>query len=71
MKHVHDHGICARLEVSVRPNGMSSIGDSIRCHGHFIDVLTHIHVAIHELFMSRKHKLSVKTLPYKLVYAKI
>jgi hypothetical protein len=46
MKHVHDHGICARLEVSVRPNGMSSIGDSIRCHGHFIDVLAQIHVAI-------------------------
>jgi len=71
MKHVHDHGICARLEVSVRPNGMSSIGNSIRCHGHFIDVLAHVHVALHELFMSGKHKLSVRTLPYQLVYAKV
>ena len=60
MKYVHDHGICARLEVSVRPNGMSFIGNSIRCHGHFIDVLAHIHVAIHELFMSGKHKLPHK-----------
>ena len=71
MKHVHDHGICARLEVSVRPNGFSSIGNSIRCHGHFIDVLAHVHVALHELFMSGKHKLSVRTSPYQLVYAKV
>ena len=71
MKHVNDHGICARLEVSVRPNGFSSIGNSIRCHGHFIDVLAHVHVALHELLMSGKHKLSVMTLPYELVYAKV
>jgi len=71
MKHVHDHGICARLEVSVRPNGRSSIGDHLRRHGHLIDVLAHVHIALNDLIMTGNHKLSFKTSPCELVYAKI
>ena len=71
MKHVQQHGVCARLEVSLRPNGSSPIGNLIRCHGHFIDVLAHVHIALHDLIMSRKHNLSFVTIPYELVYAKV
>jgi hypothetical protein len=71
MKHVHDHGICARIELSVRPNGNSSIGNYIRCHGHFINVLAHVHIAVHELITTGNHKLCFETSPCELVYAKI
>jgi hypothetical protein len=62
--------ICALLEVLVRPSGCSTIGDSLRCHGHLIDLLAHVHRAIQECFLSGEHKFTIKTIPYELVYSK-
>lgn len=71
MKFVHNNGICARLEVSVRPNGGSTIGNVIRCHGHLTDILAHVQIAIHELIISGNHKLTLNTIHSELVYSKI
>jgi hypothetical protein len=67
---VTKNGICARLEVSIRPSGCNSLGDSLRCHGHLIDLLAHVHRAIQECFLSGEHKLSIRTILSELVYSK-
>ena len=71
MQFVRKNGICARLEVSVRPSCHSTAGDALRCSGHLIDILAHVFIVIHELFQRQKHKLSVYTTPYELVYTKV
>lgn len=69
-KSIKRNGICARLEVSVRPSGCNLLGDSLRRHGHLIDLLAHVHMSIQECFLSGKHKLAIRTIPYELVYSK-
>lgn len=68
---VKNNGICARLEVSVRPSGCNELGDSLRCHGHFIDLLIHVNRSIQECFLSGEHKLTIRTIPYEIVYSKL
>jgi hypothetical protein len=68
IKLVQRHGICARIEVSVRP-GSHRNGDILRCKGHLIDILVHVQIAISDLFCG-KHKVRFKTIPYELVYPK-
>jgi hypothetical protein len=71
MKYVKENGICARLEVSVRPSCHHEVGDSLRCGGHLIDILAHVLLVIHELFQRQKHKLTILTMPYEPVYTKV
>ena len=71
MKFVEVNGICARLEVSVRPSCHSDVGISLRCGAHLTDLLAHVFIVIHELFQRQKHKLTITTTPYELVYTKI
>ena len=66
IKLVKRHGICARIEVSVRP-GSHLYGDILRCRGHLIDILAHVQIAIRDLFCGM-HKVRFKTIPYELVY---
>ena len=61
IKLVQRHGICARIEVSVRP-GSHGNGDILRCQGHLIDILAHVQIAIHDLFCGM-HKVRFKTIP--------
>ena len=70
MKSVQENGICTRFEVSVRPSCHSNVGNLLRCRGHLIDMLAHVFIVIHELFQRQKHKLSIYTTPYELVYTK-
>ena len=71
MNHVKRNGICARLEISVRPSCSNHVGNSLRCHGHLIDILAHVHITIHELFLSKNHMLSFTTISHEPVYRKI
>ncbi len=68
IKPVQRHGICARIEVSVRP-GSHGNGDILRCQGHLIDILAHVQIAIHDLFCGM-HKVRFKTIPFEFVYPK-
>ena len=68
---VKNNGICARLEVSVRPSGSNDLGDSLRCHGHFIDMMIHVNRSIQECFLSGQHKLTIRTIPCDIVYSKL
>jgi hypothetical protein len=69
-KSIKENGICARLEVSVRPSGCTPLGDSLRRDGHLFDLLAHVHMSIQECFLSGNHKLAIITIPYELVYSK-
>ena len=71
MKFVQEHGICARLEVSVRPSCHSNHGISLRCDAHLIDILSIVFIVIHELLQRQKYKLTNTTTPYEPVYTKI
>lgn len=69
-RSVKRNGICARLEVSIRPSGWNPLGNSFRCHGHLIDVMAHVHRAIQECFLYGEHKFVMRTIPHELVYSK-
>jgi hypothetical protein len=71
MNYVKQNGICARLEISVRPSSSHHVGEVLRCQGHLIDILAHVQITIHELFLSKKHMLSFATISYEPVYRKI
>lgn len=71
MKFVKEHGICARLEVSVRPSCNSNHGISLRCDAHLIDLLSIVFIVIHELLQRQKYKLTNTITPYEPVYTKI
>jgi len=71
MNYVKQNGICARLEISVRPSCSNHVGNALRCHGHLIDILTHVQITIHELFLSKNHRLRFTTISHEPVYRRI
>ena len=70
LKFIQSHGICARLEVSVRP-GKNGQGGRIRSQGHLSDFLLHIHVALHDLLILGCHHLKFHTMETELVRDKV
>lgn len=67
------HGIQARIEVSVRPgwqdDTMSTNGALLRSSGHLVDLLSHVFAAIHDVLNHPKYKIGLETLSPRRVYA--
>ena len=68
-----EHGIHARIEVSVRPgiqnDTTSTNGATLRPYGHLVDILSHVFAGIHDVLNHHKYKINLETLSPRRVYS--
>lgn len=69
-KYVSEHGICARLEISIRPN-IQKNSQELRLSGDLLDVLAHVHVALNDLLYNNHRKLCIELSPIEPVRANV
>lgn len=70
LKDVMEHGICARLEISIRPT-TDDVGNVLRQTGDLTHVLLHVHVAINDLLFLNRRRLRIHLSPTEPIRAKI
>lgn len=67
LHYVMDHGVRGRLELSIRPNGTNDAGNALRTKGNYVDIMSHVYVAIYDLFHGHHQLQLLLTTSYEVV----